>query len=93
MVSVELTGPAQFDLALTDQTECVICNQSIEQDHRFLKRRINPGLGFGAGRTARRTLRGYEAMHLIRKGQLVGIAKGDILAQNRGIAQMFGLVA
>jgi hypothetical protein len=30
---------------------------------------------------------------MIRKGQLVGIAKGDLLAQNRGIAQMFGLVA
>ena len=65
----------------------------VEQDHRFIKRRINPGLGFGSFRTARRTLRGYEAMHMIRKGQLVGIAKRDLLAQNRGIAQMFGLVA
>ena len=30
---------------------------------------------------------------LIRKGQLVGVKKGDILAQNHIIAQMFGLVA
>jgi hypothetical protein len=30
---------------------------------------------------------------MIRKGQLVGVAKGDILAQNRVIAQMFGIVA
>jgi IS6 family transposase len=43
--------------------------------------------------TARRTLQGYEAMHMIRKGQVEGIAKGDVLAQNRVIAQMFGLVA
>jgi hypothetical protein len=30
---------------------------------------------------------------MIKKGQLEGIAKGDILAQNRVIAQVFGLVA
>jgi transposase, IS6 family len=65
----------------------------VEQDHRFIKRRINPGLGLGSFRATRRTLRGYEAMHMMRKGQLVGIAKGDLLAQNRGMAQMFGLVA
>ena len=65
----------------------------VEQDHRFLKRRVNPGLGFGAFRTARRPLREDEAMYMIRKGQLVRIAKGDLLAHNRGIAQMFGLGA
>ena len=73
--------------------QCQYVNNAVEQDHRFIKRRSNPGPGFGSFRTARRTLRGYEAMHMIRKGQLVGIAKGDLLAQNRGIAQMFGLVA
>jgi transposase, IS6 family len=73
--------------------QCKYVNNVVEQDHRFITRRINPGLGFGSFHTARRTLRGYEAMHMIRKGQLVGIAKGDLLAQNRGIAQMFGLVA
>ena len=30
---------------------------------------------------------------MIRKGQIEGIAKGDILAQNRVIAQVVGLVA
>jgi hypothetical protein len=30
---------------------------------------------------------------MIRKGQLVEVKKGDILAQNHIIAQMFGLVA
>ena len=68
-------------------------NNVVEQDHRFIKRLVNPGLGFGSFRTARRTLQGYEAMHRIRKGQVKGIAKGNILAQNRGIAQLFGLVA
>jgi IS6 family transposase len=44
-------------------------------------------------RTARRTLQGYEAVHRIRKGQVEGIVKGDVLAQNRVIAQLCGLGA
>jgi IS6 family transposase len=68
-------------------------NNILEQDHRFVKRRVNPGLGFGSFDTARRTLQGDEAMHMIRKGQLQGSPKTDVLAQNRAIAQMFGLVA
>ena len=65
----------------------------VEQDHRFVKRRVNPGLGFGAFATAQRTIQGYEAMHMLRKGQIEGIAKGDVLAQNRVINQLFGLAA
>jgi transposase, IS6 family len=68
-------------------------NNIVEQDHRFVKRHVNPGLGFGSFDTARRTLQGDEAMHMIRKGQLQGSPKTDVLAQNRAIAQMFGLVA
>lgn len=44
-------------------------NNRIEQDHRFIKRLVNPGMGFGSFNTARRTLQGYEAMNMIRKGQ------------------------
>ena len=65
----------------------------VEQDHRFVKRRVNPGLGFGSFRTAQRTLRGYEAMHMLRKGQLAGIAKSDLLGQNQAINQLFGFTA
>jgi transposase-like protein len=36
-------------------------NNSVEQDHRNLKRVTRPGLGFGGFYTARRTLAGYEA--------------------------------
>ena len=32
-------------------------------------------------------------MHMIWQGQIKGIAKGDVLAQNRGMAQVFRLVA
>jgi transposase, IS6 family len=40
----------------------------IEQDHRFIKCRVKPGMGFFSVETAGRTLQGYEAMHMIRKG-------------------------
>jgi transposase, IS6 family len=72
---------------------CKYLNNVIEQDHRFVKRRVNPGLGFGAFSTAERTIQGFEAMHMLRKGPIEGLAKGDVLIQNRVINQMFGLAA
>ena len=43
-------------------------NNIIEQDHRFIKKRIVASLGFWSAEGAWRTIEGYEAMHLIRKG-------------------------
>ena len=73
--------------------QCKYLNNIVEQDHRFVKRRMNPGSGFGAFATAQRTIQGYEAMHRLRKGQIEGMAKGDVLAQNRVIHQLFGVAA
>jgi transposase, IS6 family len=73
--------------------QCKYLNNVVEQDHRFVKRHVNPGLGFGAFDTAQRTIQGYEAMPIIRKGQIEGMARRDVLAQNRMINQMFGLAA
>jgi hypothetical protein len=41
------------------------------------------------------TIRGYtnDVMHMIRKGQIEGTAKRDVLAQNRVIDRLFGLAA
>ena len=39
-------------------------NNLIEQDPRFIKRLVKPGLGFFSFETARRTLQGYEAMKM-----------------------------
>jgi transposase-like protein len=39
-------------------------NNRIEQDHRFIKRLTKPGMGFDSFNTARRTLRGIEAMNM-----------------------------
>jgi len=68
-------------------------NNIIEQDHRFIKRLVTPGMGFGSFNTARRTLRGYEVMNMIRKGQVQDVAKGDIRAQAEFVSQIFGVVA
>ena len=68
-------------------------NNIVEQDHRALKRLVNPGMGFGAFNTARRTLRGYETMNMIRKGQIHGVEKGNIQAQAEFVSQIFGVVA
>ncbi len=67
-------------------------NNIVEQDHRFIKRRVSPGLGFGSYPTAWHTLRGYETMNMIRKGQMRGVEKGNIQSQNQFIAELFGLV-
>ena len=44
-------------------------NNLIEQDHRNIKRRIRPMLGFKSFRRAQTLLAGIELLHMIRKGQ------------------------
>jgi transposase, IS6 family len=68
-------------------------NNIVEQDHRRLKRLVRPGLGFGSLPTARRTLAGYEAMGMIRKGQVRNIGGGDMRAQAAFVAGLFGIAA
>jgi transposase-like protein len=40
-------------------------NNLIEQDHRFIKRLVKPGMGFLSLETAWRTLQGHEAMNML----------------------------
>lgn len=54
---------------------------------------VNPGLGFGAFTTAQRTIQGDEVMHMMRKGQIAGITKRNVLAQNEVINRLCGLAA
>jgi transposase-like protein len=44
-------------------------NNLVEQDHRNIKRRIRPMLGFNSFRRAQTLLAGIELIHMIRKGQ------------------------
>ena len=68
-------------------------NTIAEQDHRFLKRLIKPGLGFFSFETAWRTIQGYEVMNMRRSGQVDGVEKGNLQAQVLFIAQLFGVAA
>ncbi len=44
-------------------------NNRIEQDHRAIKRRVRPMLGFKAMASARGILSGIEMVHMMRKQQ------------------------
>ncbi|GHO71507.1 IS6 family transposase [Ktedonobacter sp. SOSP1-52] len=66
-------------------------NNLIEQDHRCIKRLTKPGMGFFTFETAWRTVQGFEVMNMIRKGQLQGVAKGDVKEQVILIAKLFGV--
>nr|BFD33581.1 IS6 family transposase [Pigmentibacter ruber]BFD33587.1 IS6 family transposase [Pigmentibacter ruber] len=44
-------------------------NNLVEQDHRFIKKKVKPMLGFFSLKSARATLAGIELHHMLRKGQ------------------------
>ena len=73
--------------------QCKYLNNIVEQWRRFIKRRVNPGLGFFSFKTARRTIGGHEVTNMIRKGQIEGIGKGDIRGQVRFVADLFKVAA
>ena len=75
----------------TELRQVKYLNNQVEQDHRFIKRLTKPGMGFGSFNTARRTLRGFEAMNMIRKGQVRGVNKGDVRASIELVSQIFGV--
>ncbi|MFJ8265937.1 IS6 family transposase [Peribacillus asahii] len=45
-------------------------NNIVEQDHRFIKKRVRSMLGLKTFRTAKQIICGVEAMHMLKKGQL-----------------------
>ncbi len=50
-------------------------------------------LAFSTFKTARNTICGIEIMNMIRKEQVVGVAKGDILRQVEFVNEIFGIAA
>lgn len=46
-------------------------NNIIEQDHRFIKKRTKPMLGFKSFRSAKITIAGIENIRIIQKGQII----------------------
>src|SRR5438034_5421643 len=70
---------------------CPYLNNIVEQDHRAIKRRVNPSQGFRSFHGARRTIQGYEAVHMIRKGQVTWLSKGDAVGLVLFINETLGL--
>jgi IS6 family transposase len=67
-------------------------NNMVEQDHRFIKKRVRSMLGFQSFRTAARTLKGIEAMHMIKKGQIKSLGT-SVADKVNFIHKIFKLVA
>ena len=66
-------------------------NNILEQDHRAIKSQVNAKQGFRAFQAAQRALQGYEASHMMRKGQVRWVSGTDVLLQIRFINQLFDL--
>ena len=57
-------------------------NNIIEQDHRFIKKRTRPMLGFKSFQSAKITLAGIESVRMIQKGQVYGFNKNKSAFEN-----------
>jgi len=77
----------------TELRQSKYLNNIIEQDHRAIKRIVKPMMGFKTFNSARRTLRGIEAMNMIRKGQVQEMDQGSSMSQVKFIEALFGIVA
>jgi transposase, IS6 family len=73
--------------------QCKYLNNVVEQDHRNVKRRTWLAKGYGSLWTAWRTLRGIEAMDMVRKGRVRWVAKRDPAGQAKFIGTLFGIAA
>src|SRR5262249_47533279 len=69
--TVGAARPAELHPTLTDHAKFVICDHTIEQDHRAVKRITRSMLGFKSFEAAQDTLVGIELMHMIKKKQLM----------------------
>jgi transposase-like protein len=68
-------------------------NNVIEQDHRFIKKKMRASQCFKRFYTAQRTLEGIEAINMIRKGQVKRLAGSDARGQATFVASLFGIAA
>ena len=70
---------------------CPYLNNIVEQDHRGVRRDIHAKQGFRSLQGACRTISGYEVIHMIRKGQVRWLLKGDVTGQMLFIERTLGL--
>jgi transposase-like protein len=66
-------------------------NNVIEQEHRFIKKKVRASQCFKSFHTAERTLEGIEAVNMIRKGQVKRLVGSDAQGQAKFVASLFGV--
>jgi transposase-like protein len=88
----------------TSQSECVVpqdcqlgrakyLNNVIEQDHRFVRKKVRASQCFKRFHRAGRTLEGIEVMNVMRKGQVKRLAGSDAQGQAKFVASLFQIAA
>jgi transposase-like protein len=68
-------------------------NNIIEQDHRFIKKRVRASQCFKSFHTAERTIEGIEAVNMMRKGQVKRLSGKDAMGQAKFVASLFQIAA
>ncbi len=68
-------------------------NNVIEQDHRFIKKKVRASQCFKRFQTTERTLEGIEAVNMMRKGQVKRLADNDAMEQAKFVASLFQIAA
>jgi transposase-like protein len=68
-------------------------NNVIEQDHRFIKKKVRASQCFKSFHAAERTLEGIEAVNMMRKGQVKRLAGSDARGHATFVESMFGIAA
>lgn len=68
-------------------------NNVIEQDHRFIKKKVRALQCFKSFYTAERTLESIEAMNMMRNGQVKRLTVSDAQGQAKFVASLFQLTA
>jgi transposase-like protein len=68
-------------------------NNVIEQDHRFIKKKVRASQCFRSFHTAERTLEGIESLHMMKKGQVKRLDGRDSVGQAKFIESLFGVAA
>jgi transposase, IS6 family len=68
-------------------------NNIIEQDHRFIKKKVRASQCFKRFQTAERTLEGIEAVNMMRKGQVKRLDRSDAIGRAKFVESLFQIAA
>jgi transposase-like protein len=68
-------------------------NNIIEQDHRFIKKKVRSSQCYKSFHTEERTLEGTEAVNMMRKGQVKRLSGNDVRSQAKFVLNLFQVAA